>query len=71
MKTTRPRLMGTTEICVRLGDLSRQRVNQLSAKTNFPKPIADLAQGRVWLADEIEEWIARHRTTPMPPHHDA
>jgi predicted DNA-binding transcriptional regulator AlpA len=56
--------MGTFEIGIRLGSISRQRVNQLTTKTHFPKPAAILSQGRVWLADDIEEWISTHRTEP-------
>jgi prophage regulatory protein len=64
MATKRPKLMGTQEIGIRLGSISRQRVNQLTLKTHFPKPAADLAQGRVWLAEDIEEWISLHRSEP-------
>ncbi|MEU4564717.1 DNA-binding protein [Actinoplanes sp. NPDC023936] len=53
--------MGTHEIGVRLGGVSRQRVYQLTNRPNFPAPIADLAQGRVWLAADVESWIARYR----------
>ncbi|GAA2692243.1 hypothetical protein Apa02nite_034580 [Actinoplanes palleronii] len=60
--------MGTHEIKVRLGgELSRQRVNQLTAKAHFPKPIAELVQGRVWLAEDIEDWISTYRTRPRVP----
>ncbi|MFI1992108.1 DNA-binding protein [Actinoplanes sp. NPDC020271] len=62
MTTKRPKLMGTQEIGIRLGSISRQRVNQLTLKAHFPKPAADLAQGRVWLAEDIEEWISLHRS---------
>ncbi|WIM92573.1 DNA-binding protein [Actinoplanes oblitus] len=65
MKRTKHRLMGTHEIQIRLGgELSRQRINQLTAKTHFPKPIAELKQGRVWLAEDIEDWIRLHRSQP-------
>ncbi|WP_436533668.1 helix-turn-helix transcriptional regulator [Actinoplanes sp. HUAS TT8] len=66
MTTKRPKLMGTKEICARLGSISRQRVTQLTAKTHFPKPAADLAQGRVWLAEDVEEWISIHRPESKP-----
>ncbi|WP_285558931.1 DNA-binding protein [Actinoplanes regularis] len=64
MRDKRPELMGTFEIGIRLGSISRQRVNQLTIKTHFPKPAATLAQGRVWLAEDVEEWITVHRTEP-------
>ncbi|WP_239082394.1 helix-turn-helix transcriptional regulator [Actinoplanes teichomyceticus] len=66
MSCNRVKLMGTHEIKVRLGSISRQRVNQLTAKAHFPKPVADLEQGRVWLADDIEKWISTHRAAADP-----
>ncbi|WP_328478443.1 DNA-binding protein [Actinoplanes sp. NBC_00393] len=54
--------MGAHEIRVRIGRISRQRVYQLARRPDFPAPVADLAQGKVWLADEVEAWIeARQR----------
>lgn len=40
-------LMGAREISVRLG-LSRQRVQQLAERPDFPAPVASLRRGRVW-----------------------
>ena len=54
-------LMGAHEIRVRLGGISRQRVYQLTSSLDFPKPVADLAQGKIWLTDEVEMWITQHR----------
>ena len=54
-------LMGAHEIRVRLGGISRQRVYQLTSSRDFPKPVADLAQGKIWLAEEVEAWIIQHR----------
>lgn len=54
-------LMGAAEIGKRLG-VSRQRVSQLAADDpTFPKPVAELAAGRVWETADIERWIAEHR----------
>jgi predicted DNA-binding transcriptional regulator AlpA len=53
-------LAGAHEVRELLG-VSRQRVYQLAARSDFPKPIAVLAQGKIWLIEEIEEWIAEHR----------
>ncbi|MEU7572286.1 DNA-binding protein [Micromonospora sp. NPDC049240] len=53
--------MGTHEIRVRLGGISRQRVYELTLRRTFPEAVADLAQGKVWLADDVERWIAVHR----------
>ena len=55
-------LMGAHEIRVRLGGISRQRTYQITSRADFPKPVADLGQGKVWLAEEVETWIHAHRT---------
>lgn len=49
--------MGPQEIQKRLG-VSRQWAAQLTNRKGFPDPIAELAIGKVWLADEVEAWIA-------------
>lgn len=54
-------LVGTHEIRVRLDGISRQRVDQITKKADFPKPLAALAQGRVWLADDVAAWTRIHR----------
>jgi prophage regulatory protein len=54
------RILGAHEIRVRLG-VSRQRVYQIISRPDFPKPAADLAQGKVWLADDVDAWIEHHR----------
>jgi prophage regulatory protein len=56
-------LMGAHEIRVRLGGISRQRVYQLTSRADFPAPIADLAQGKVWVAADVEAWIATRRSS--------
>lgn len=55
------RLLGAAEIRVRLGGISRQRVHQITTRANFPAPVAELAQGRIWLADAVDAWIERRR----------
>lgn len=60
------RLAGAHEIRDLLG-VSRQRVYQLAARSDFPKPVAVLAQGKIWLIDDIEEWIVKHRLRPGRP----
>lgn len=55
------RLMGAHEIRIRLGGVSRQRAYQITSRADFPKPIADLAQGKVWATDEVEAWMRVHR----------
>jgi predicted DNA-binding transcriptional regulator AlpA len=37
--------------------VSRQRVHQLTEEdSSFPKPVAELATGRVWETSDIEAW---------------
>lgn len=55
------RLVGAHEIRVRLGGVSRQRVYQLTSRPDFPKPVAELAQGKVWASADVESWITAHR----------
>jgi prophage regulatory protein len=58
-----PQFAGAHEIRDLLG-VSRQRVYQLARRSDFPEPIAILAQGKVWLVSEIEAWIGTHRSAP-------
>lgn len=53
--------MGAHEIRVRLGGISRQRVYAITGKASFPKPVAELGHGKIWLAADVEKWIAEHR----------
>ena len=55
------RLIGAHEIRDLLG-VTRQRVYQLTGRSDFPKPIARLAQGKIWAVEDVEEWIGTHRT---------
>jgi predicted DNA-binding transcriptional regulator AlpA len=58
------RLVGTHEIRVRLGGkISRQRIHKLTNRHDFPKPVAELAQGKVWLGADVDAWITAHRPT--------
>jgi predicted DNA-binding transcriptional regulator AlpA len=36
-------------------------VYQLTNRPDFPTPIADLAAGKVWLAQDVEVWISARR----------
>jgi prophage regulatory protein len=55
-----PRLMGQQEIRERLG-YSRQHTAMLIGQKGFPDPAYVLGMGRIWLAEEVEAWIAEHR----------
>lgn len=55
-------LVGAHEIRLLLGGVSRQRVYQITqSNRHFPQPIAALESGKVWLRDDVEDWIAEHR----------
>lgn len=63
-------LMGAAEIGERLG-VSRQRVQQLAARPDFPKPYRVLAMGKVWNSADVEAWISEHRPDLAgSPEHD-
>jgi predicted DNA-binding transcriptional regulator AlpA len=53
--------MGMSALRSRLGGISRQRVDQLTHRVDFPKPIARLVLGRVWLAEDVEAWMRVYR----------
>lgn len=48
-------LMGASEIGELFG-VGRQRVQQFTKMPDFPKPLADLAMGKVWQATDIRAW---------------
>ena len=54
------RFMGAAELCERLG-VSRQRTYKIAERPDFPKPVAKLGQGTVWLTEEVEAWMKVHR----------
>ncbi|MFC3737506.1 DNA-binding protein [Paractinoplanes deccanensis] len=60
-------LMGVAEIRVRFGGITRQRVYQLALRADWPPPLDELAQGRVWKAADIEAWIEVYRPALARP----
>jgi prophage regulatory protein len=60
MAKKRLNLMGTAEIRVLLGGISRQRAYQITQRRDFPEPVAKLEMGYVWLREDVEEWLAAH-----------
>jgi predicted DNA-binding transcriptional regulator AlpA len=54
-------LLGVAEIAAMLG-LSRQRVNQLIQRQDFPGPEAELSAGRIWTREAVEAWAVAHPT---------
>ncbi|AEV84388.1 hypothetical protein ACWT_3365 [Actinoplanes sp. SE50] len=59
------RLVGAREIAIRLG-LSRQRIQQLADRDDFPAPFQELKMGRVWWAHQVEEWIREWHAGKLP-----
>jgi prophage regulatory protein len=56
--------MGAHEIRLRLGGVSRQRAYQITSRADFPEPVADLAQGKIWATKDVEAWMKAHRPDP-------
>ena len=54
------KLYGAQELRDRLG-VSRTRTLQLIARPDFPEPYERLAGGAVWLAEDVERWIAEYQ----------
>jgi len=52
-------LVGSAEIAAVLG-VSRQRVQQLISRPDFPKPDAVLAMGKIWRKADVEAWAKAH-----------
>lgn len=56
--------MGAAEIAKLFG-VSRQRVQQLINRDDFPKPESELAMGKVWRTDDVRAWgVATGRLKP-------
>lgn len=53
-------LVGSAEIGRMLGDISRQRVQQLIKRDDFPAPEAELDMGKVWKREAVEAWAQSH-----------
>jgi predicted DNA-binding transcriptional regulator AlpA len=58
-------LVGTVEIRERLG-VSKQRVHQIVNQKGFPEPYAKVSGVTIWLATEVEAWIAKSRPPAEP-----
>jgi prophage regulatory protein len=52
-------LVGVHEIGVRFGGIGRRRADRHTRRAGFPAPVAELVQGRVWLAEEVDAWWVR------------
>jgi prophage regulatory protein len=54
------RYVGAKEIELWFG-VSRQRVQQLITRPDWPAPCVVLSMGKIWLREDVETWAARHR----------
>lgn len=52
-------LMGAAEIGKLFG-VSRQRVQQIVTRPDFPAPTVDLAMGKVWESADVVRWGREH-----------
>jgi hypothetical protein len=53
-------LAGIDEIRLLLVKICREGVRELTFRSDFPEPEAELAAGDVWLLEDIEAWINEH-----------
>lgn len=53
-------LVGSAEIGRMLGGISRQRVQQLIGRPDFPKPEVVLEMGKVWKREAVVAWAEAH-----------
>jgi prophage regulatory protein len=61
------RLMGAHEIRMKFGGIGRQRLLMITRRPDFPSPVAQLTQGKVWLGEQIDEWLAAHGSEVNTP----
>jgi len=52
---TPPTLLRLADLAA-LFDVSKQRVNQLRKRADFPNPIADWSQGDLWADPGVRRW---------------
>jgi predicted DNA-binding transcriptional regulator AlpA len=63
-RETRRGHLGVAELAGKLG-VSRQRVHQLrAAYSDFPTPVAELANGPIWHDADVAAWVAKHPQRP-------
>jgi hypothetical protein len=57
-------VVGVAEIQEILHVNTRQQVSQLAEREDFPRPVAELRAGRIWLRSDIDDFRLRWRRTP-------
>jgi hypothetical protein len=51
-------IMEIRELIIRV--ISKDRVEELTFRDDFPRPAGILAQGDIWLADDVAAWFGAH-----------
>jgi hypothetical protein len=51
--------VGAAEVGI-MFDVSRQRVQTIVNKEDFPKPYATLTVGKVWRTEDVKKWAEEH-----------
>jgi hypothetical protein len=59
-----PEVVGVAEIQKILQVNTRQHVGQLAVRDDFPRPVAELRAGRIWLRSDIDDFGKRWRRAP-------
>jgi hypothetical protein len=59
-----PEVVGVAEIQEILQINTRQQVSQLAEREDFPRPVAELRAGRIWLRSDIDDFGKRWRRKP-------
>jgi len=52
--------VGAAEIQEMFGGISRQRIQQIIGRRDFPKPVVKLKMGKVWRRSDVEKWMRAH-----------
>lgn len=58
-------LAGAAEIGRMLGGVSRQRVQQIVSRADFPEPFEVLEMGKVWKREAVVAWMVDHGRTVL------
>jgi prophage regulatory protein len=53
-------LVGVSEICDLFWKIYRDRFLEVIFRSDFPKPVAELVEGDVWIREEVEEFLVGH-----------
>ncbi len=61
-----PLLLGVAELAELL-DVSKQRASELARSSTFPRPVADLASGPVWLEPTVQRFLEEWERRPGRP----